>query len=42
MLGNIVIPVIDADEDLCFTVWVTLSEQNFERATDLHGVVVCS
>lgn len=34
MLGNIWLPVVDADEDFSFTVWVSLSEQSFERAIE--------
>jgi hypothetical protein len=35
MLGRIVIPVVDADGDFDWCVWVSLSEANFNRAHSL-------
>lgn len=35
ILGNVWLPVIDAEQDFSFTVWISLSEQNFERAEKL-------
>lgn len=32
LLGNIWLPVMDSVDDFSFTVWVSLSEENFERA----------
>lgn len=33
--GNIVIPVLDGDEPFSWTVWVSLSAENFNRAINL-------
>lgn len=35
VLGRIVLPVVDAPEPFVWLVWVSLSERNFDRATEL-------
>lgn len=35
ILGRLEIPIIDADEDFAWTVWVSLAEESFLRVLDL-------
>lgn len=35
MLGNIVLPVTDSEGTFSFTVWVSLSEQNFRHSSEV-------